>query len=102
MTKTEFSKEIARNCSLTNAQVKDCLSAFEKVLKEQIASGEPLRFAGLKLSVVPTPEREGFNPLKGERITIPASKRLVIKAAPGLKKIAKYGTVDVATTEEDE
>ena len=89
MTTKTFIKTVAEKNGMTQKAVKEMADAFEIAIKEAVAAGETFKFADVTYSVKATSERVGFNPLKGEKITIPASKKITLKASRDLKLTAK-------------
>jgi len=91
MTKAELVDTIHAKAGLpTKTQTEQAFDAVIAALKEALAAGESVSFAGFgSFKVVHRAARKGRNPRTGKDITIPASK--VAKFTPGklLKEAVK-------------
>lgn len=86
MTNSSFVKMIAKDNNLSQKAVKDMADMFENGILKALADDDKLTFAGLILKVVDVEERTGRNPQTGEEITVPAHKRIMVKAGSNMKK----------------
>ena len=89
--RTEMVAAIAEKAKLTKAQADAALAAFQEVITESLAKGEPVKITGLlSIERVERAARTGRNPRTGEEIKIPAGYGVKVSAGSTLKKaIAK-------------
>ncbi|MDO5081531.1 HU family DNA-binding protein [Buchananella hordeovulneris] len=89
--RTEMVAAIADKAKLTKAQADAALAAFQEVITESLAKGEPVKITGLlSIERVERAARTGRNPRTGEEIKIPAGYGVKVSAGSTLKKaIAK-------------
>lgn len=83
---------VAERTGVTKKDTKALADAFEIVLKEQLASmgtDEKLKFMDMTFKKVDVAEREGHNPKTGEKITIPATKKVNVKLSADMKRVVK-------------
>lgn len=87
MNKTELVSAVAEKTGLKKDDAKKAVDAFVDVVTEGLANGDKIALVGFgTFEVSERPERQGKNPLTGEKITIPASKLPKFKAGKGLKE----------------
>lgn len=89
MTSKNFIKEVAQKTGMTQKAVKETIYAVEDVLKEVIARGESVKVMDVNYSVKDVEARTGRNPLTGESLDLPATKKVVVKPSATLKKLVK-------------
>lgn len=77
MTKAEIIKAVADSTSEDKQLVADICNAFLFEIKETLSNGGNVRIAGLgKFRVVECKEKGGCTPRTGEKIIIPAHKKV--------------------------
>ncbi|MDD3360418.1 MAG: HU family DNA-binding protein [Hespellia sp.] len=82
MNKKEFTRELAMRTELTIAQSEKCITAFMKIIEEQLKKDEKVQFLGWgTFKRCKRTERTGKNPRTGERVIIP--EKNVVKFKPG-------------------
>lgn len=88
MTKADIVQAIYdRHGGLTKKESKKLVNFLMKSLKEKIMNEERIMITGLgSFEVVTRKSREGRNPQTGEKITIPARKKLVFRCSETLKE----------------
>lgn len=91
MTTISVIKEVSKKSNQSQRVVREVLKAVETTVCEMIANGDNFKVANVNFGIKHANERSGFNPQTGEKITIPAGRKLSIKASSKLKKIAKAG-----------
>lgn len=85
MNKTELIAAMAEKAGLTKVDAQKALSAFEEVIKEQMAKDDKVAILGFgTFSVSERAARTGVNPKTGKKITIEARKAVKFKAGSGL------------------
>jgi DNA-binding protein HU-beta len=90
MKKEELVRKIATNMGETLKDSERFLNGIFETIKEEIKNGEEVKLYGFgTLKSVDTAERKGRNPQTQEEMVIPASKRVVFRAAEGFKKDVK-------------
>lgn len=76
-----------KSFGLRREEVKAVYDATIAELISTLAQGKSYTILGLgRIYVTDLPERQGVNPATGERITIPASKKVQFSTAPSLRK----------------
>nr|WP_320133311.1 HU family DNA-binding protein [uncultured Holophaga sp.] len=82
----ELSASVAEAHDLTKARAKAILDGLRDEIVEAVLAGKRVNIFGLgTFEVRPTKEKMGRNPKTGESIKIPAGRKVVFKAAKGLK-----------------
>ena len=76
MTSSELIKKFAEANGLPEAKAKAYFASFRDILVEAVASGEAQVYGFGTFKVKEYAARTGINPRTGEKITIPASKRI--------------------------
>lgn len=82
MKKSEFVKEVAAQCGISQAAANTAISAVFDTIKKVVNEGNEVairNFGTFKLKSLP--ERNGINPKTGQAITIPAHKVAAFKAS---------------------
>ena len=86
MNKTELIAAVAEQAELSKKDAEKALKAFTDVIAAELVKGEKVQLVGFgTFEVSEREEREGRNPLTGEKITIAASKNPKFKAGKALK-----------------
>lgn len=76
-----------KDLGLKYDEVKAVYDATIAELISTLEQGKSYTILGLgRIYVTDLPERQGVNPATGERITIPASKKVQFSTAPSLRK----------------
>lgn len=87
MNKADLVRKISKKSGLSNTESKDALEAALEAVKEALAAGDNVSLTGFgTFSVAERPEREGYNPIKGERYVIPAKKAVKFKPSEAMVK----------------
>jgi len=85
-TAAEIAEKIATDQSMTKAQAKSIVDGVFKAIAAAAAAGAETSIPGFgKFKVKATPERDGRKPSTGEKIKIPASKKLTFAPAKAIK-----------------
>ena len=75
MNKGEFIKAIAAKAEVTDKDAAKAFDALAEVVEETLLGGDKIQLAGFgTFELKEKPERDGINPLTGEKVTIKASK----------------------------
>jgi len=83
-------REVAARANFTIGDVKVILATIEEVIRDIIAEKSQLIISGLFwLRVGEIEAHEGVNPRKNQRIQIPKSNRIVIRASRALYELLK-------------
>ena len=83
---TELANIIAEQTQSTKKAAKETIQIVLDTLTESLVEGKEVRLSGVGIfSVQDTAERNGVNPSTGEKIVIPASKRVSFKTSKTLK-----------------
>lgn len=78
---------VAQEKGLSKAAADRLLRLTAKMIKEAVAEGGRATFPGFGTFVaVDTKEREAANPRTGEKITVPAGRRIKFKAGKAFKE----------------
>lgn len=86
ITTTELANILAEKTGSTKKAAKETIQIVLDTLTETLVEGKEVRLSGIGiLSVQDTAERNGVNPSTGEKIVIPASKRVAFKTSKTLK-----------------
>lgn len=86
MNTSELAAKVAEANNVSRAHAKTLIEAFLTVLISEASSGAEIALPGFgKFKVKETPEREGRNPGSGEKIKIPASRKLAFAPAKAVK-----------------
>ncbi len=86
MNKSEFVKAIADKAGYTIKDVAVIVDAYLEVVKEALAEGDKISLVGFgTYEVKDVAEKQGVNPATGEKITIAACKKPVLKFSSALK-----------------
>lgn len=86
MTKASLISEVAAGAQLTKKQAEDAVMAVGDSILESLRNGAEAILPGIgKFLVKDRAEREGRNLQTGERITIPAGKRIVFRPVKAAK-----------------
>ena len=87
MTRSELAVQLARSVpDVPVPQVEEAVKVLTNILAGSLASGERIEIRGFGgFSLRTHPPRLGRNPKTGESIKIPAGRKVVFKAAKGLK-----------------
>jgi nucleoid DNA-binding protein len=82
----ELAANLAEAQDLSKARAKSILDGVRDHMVETLLSGNRVNLYGLgTFEVRATKEKMGRNPKTGEKIQIPAGRKVVFKAAKGLK-----------------
>jgi nucleoid DNA-binding protein len=82
----ELASRMAESNDLTKARAKSILDALRDDIVKTLLSGSRVNIFGLgTFEVRATKEKMGRNPKTGEKIAIPAGRKIVFKTAKGLK-----------------
>lgn len=85
--KDEFAKRLAITMDATNMVSKAWTEAVLQTLEKYFEEGQEVKFTGFgAFEVKMMKERIGTNPLNGEKIRIPAHKRVSFKMGKNLKE----------------
>lgn len=86
MNKTELVAAIAEKTTLSKKDTELVLKAFVDVVTEQLQNGDKVQLTGFgTFEVAKREQREGKNPLTGDKMVIPAANVPKFKAGKGLK-----------------
>jgi len=89
MTNVEFRKAVAAEANMSIANTKIVLDALETAMHKWLEDGKAFKVADVLFDVKDVPAHEARNPSTGEKISIPASRKVVVKASKTLKDIVK-------------
>ena len=82
----ELSASLAEAHDLTKARAKAILDSLRDEIVQALLAGKRVNLFGLgTFEVRATKEKMGRNPKTGEKIAIPAGRKVVFKVAKGLK-----------------
>jgi DNA-binding protein HU-beta len=88
MNKQEFSNLLAVKLNKTKKEASFITEVFLDALKEGLIEDKKVAFSGdFSLEIVPTLARMGHNPATGEKIEIPAGRKIRFKAGKLLKDL---------------
>ncbi len=86
LTKKELIEKVTSNTDLSMKQVQAVLDAYHTVLFDEVTRGVAVAYPGFgTYSIKQTNPRRGINPKTGERIEIPAGRKLAFKVAKQIK-----------------
>ncbi|MGD9649926.1 MAG: HU family DNA-binding protein [Dongiaceae bacterium] len=86
MSKSSLIEAVAKETSLSKAQISEVLEAFATTITKFLKKGEEVNFPPIcKIIVAKRPASVGRNPRTGETIQIKARKQPKFKAAKALK-----------------
>lgn len=86
MNKTQFVKAIAEKTGFTIKDADAFVNAYADVVKETLVAGDKIQVVGFgSYEVKDVAEKQGVNPATGEKITIAACKKPVLKFSSALK-----------------
>lgn len=88
MTHKKFVDAFAAEMGRSKKETRQIMDDFEIALKK-IVGEEPVKVADLTFVVREVPARNGRNLVTGEKIDIPATKRLYVKPSVDFKRIIK-------------
>ncbi len=78
---------VAEKTSMTKKQVNEVVDAIEMIVSEKVKAGSEVSIGNLcKFKPVERKARGGINPKTKEKISIPASKSVSVKACKELRK----------------
>ena len=87
MTKAEFTDRVAAKSGLSKRDAANAVDAFLDSITDALRSGDTVSFTGFgKFSPQHRKERQGVNPLTGEKVTIPAARVPKFSAGSQLKQ----------------
>jgi DNA-binding protein HU-beta len=90
LNKQQLIKEIAANGSISTARAADALELVLDTLVRRVLDGDAVSVTGFgKLQAVHTPARRARNPQTGERILVPAGKRIAFRPAAAFTAMAR-------------
>lgn len=90
MSKQDLINSIATEADLPKSTVDKVLIALAKTTAQELQAGNEVVITDIvKLSVVNRAERSGHNPRTGEKITVPAHKKVVAKPRGALSTLFK-------------
>ena len=86
MNKTEFIKAIAKKADISLSDATAAVDAYTDVIIEALKAGDKVAIANFgSYEVKEKPERQGFNPITKQPITIAASKVPTVKFGKAFK-----------------
>ena len=86
MNTSEFVKAVAEKAGYTTKDVAVIVDAYLDVVKQALAEGDKISLVGFgTYEVKEVAEKQGVNPATGEKITIAACKKPVLKFSSALK-----------------
>ncbi len=86
MNKTEFIKAIAKKADISLADATAAVEAYTSIVAEALKAGDKVAIANFgSYEVKEKPERQGFNPVTKQPITIAASKVPTLKFGKAFK-----------------
>lgn len=86
MNKAEFIKAVAQKADISIKDATAAVDAYHAVVAEALKSGDKVAIANYgSYEIKDKPQRQGFNPLTKEPITIAASKAPVLKFGKAFK-----------------
>ena len=88
MNKTEFIKAIADKADISLSDATAAVNAYTAVIAEALKAGDKVTLGGFgTYEVKEKPERQGFNPVTKQPITIAASKNPNLKFGKAFKDL---------------
>ena len=86
MTQKEFINLIAESAGISQKQATGIVKLYAHITGEWLSKTGEVTLPSIgKLTVIARPARDGRNPRTGEKMTIPAGKKVGFKAAKELK-----------------
>ena len=91
MNKIDLIRKVKDASGVSQNDVDKVISGLCKVIVEEVRdNGEDIQLPGVgTFKYKETPEHEGFNPLKKEKITVPASVTIRFQVSSGVKRIVE-------------
>lgn len=91
MNKIDLIRKVKDASGVSQNDVDKVISGLCKVIVEEVRdNGEDIQLPGVgTFKQKETPEHEGFNPLKKEKITVPASVTIRFQVSSGIKRIVE-------------
>lgn len=88
MNKQEFSNRLSVKLDKNKKESSLIVDAFLETLRESLVEDKKVAFSGdFSLEIIPTLARMGHNPATGEKIEIPAGRKIRFKAGKLLKDL---------------
>ena len=88
MTKTDIIDRLASETGVTKTDTKMMLNAFLKVISDELAKGETIRFSEFgTFSIGTVEEHDHYNAFTGETVHCPEQKRIRFKPSRALKDL---------------
>ncbi len=88
MNKADFIKAVAAKADLSIKDATAAVDAYSAVVADALKAGEKIAIAGFgTFEVKAKAARQGFNPIKKEAITIPASNAPALKFGKAFKDL---------------
>jgi len=88
MNRVDLEAQVAERTGLIRQDVTAVFDAMIDIVSESLARGDDVKLVGfLTMKVRERPERPGRNPITGEKITIPPSRKLVCRAGSDLNRL---------------
>lgn len=92
MTKSDLISQVSNESNLTGTQAAKIVNHVFELIGDALQRGEDVRITGFgTFRQTETKSRPGRNPRTGERIEIPASKRVTFGAGSGLIERVRRG-----------
>ena len=86
MNKAQFVKALSDKCGYTLKDTEAFVNAYVEVVKEALVAGDKIQLVGFgTYEVKDVSEKQGVNPATGEKITIAATKKPVLKFGSAIK-----------------
>ena len=90
MTKSELVHQVAEKAGLSSAKANEVVTAVFETMTDSLGRGEEVRLAGFgTFRLVERRERVARHPRTGERIVVPAGRRVVFAPSSHLSAAAK-------------
>ena len=78
MTRSELARQVAERAGLSTSKATDVTNVLLETILDSLSRGEEVRLTGFgTFRVTERREREARHPRTGEKITVPAGRRLV-------------------------
>lgn len=88
MNKQEFIKAVAKKADLSLKDATAAVEAYGEVIAETLKAGDKVAIANFgSYEIKDKPERQGFNPITKQPITIAATKAPVLKFGKAFKDL---------------
>jgi len=86
MTQREFIDSVSKLANLSKIDTTKLYHAFFQVIRETLQSGGKINIKGFgTFKVSKRSEYEGYDPRNGQKMMIPATKKVIFKSAKSLK-----------------